>query len=101
MDTKSIIAEAKAKFDHNSSKDYLKDKYNAKLLLAEQGGLWKLSSEFISMLASYPKDQVVLIDTYSNPIQVNRIQILESAVSKYESVMAEYIEEHNQLKKNR
>ena len=41
MDTKTLITEAKARFAHNSAKDYLKEKYDAKLLVAEQGGLWK------------------------------------------------------------
>lgn len=101
MDTKSIIAEAKAKFDHNSSKDYLKDKYNAKLLLAEQGGLWKVSPEFISILRNYPYNKVILVDTYDNPIQVDRDILLTAITARYESVMAEYLTEHNQLKKNR
>ena len=101
MDTKSIIAEAKAKFDHNSNKDYLKDKYNAKLLLAEQGGLWKLTPEFISMLSSYPHNKVILVDTYENPIQVDRDILLTAAVNRYDSVMTEYLQEFNQLKKNR
>jgi len=101
MDTKSIIAEVKAKFDHNSSKDYLKDKYNAKLLLAEQGGLWKVSPEFISVLSNYPHNKIILVDTYENPIQVDRDVLLTAATDRYESVMTEYLQEFNQLKKNR
>jgi hypothetical protein len=30
MDTKTLITDAKARFAHNSAKDYLKEKYNAR-----------------------------------------------------------------------
>ena len=52
MDTKTLISEAKARFNHNSAKAYLKEKYEAKLLVAEQGGLWKADQQTITFLAT-------------------------------------------------
>ena len=72
MDTKTLITEAKARFAHNSAKDYLKEKYNAKLLVAEQGGLWRADQETISFLTSFLNEEVVLMDTFDNPVKVNR-----------------------------
>ncbi len=57
MDTKTLITEAKARFAHNSAKDYLKEKYNAKLLVAEQGGLWRADKETISFLTAFLNDR--------------------------------------------
>ena len=62
MDTKTLITEAKARFNHNSAKAQLKDKYDGKLIVAEQGGLWKASPELISTLNAFDDNFIILID---------------------------------------
>lgn len=101
MDTKNIIKESKAKFNHNSSKEYLKDKYNNKLLLAEQGGLWKITPELLATLSSYPEESLVLVDNYDNPILINREPFLKNALDRYKTAMKDYCNEWTELKKNR
>jgi len=77
MDTTTLIAEAKARFSHNSAKAYLKDKYDSKLIIAEQGGLWRANQQTISFLNSMSSDNfVILIDTFDNPVQVDREKLL-------------------------
>ncbi len=78
MDTKTLISEAKARFNHNSAKAQLKDKYDGKFIVAEQGGLWKATPEFIAFLSALEDDNfVILIDTFDNPVEVKREQLLE------------------------
>ncbi len=101
MDTKTLIIEAKARFNHNSTKAYLKDKYDSKLLVAEQGGLWRANLETINFLNSSNKEQVVLIDTFNNPVRVNRQALLDILHSTYESVMDEWYTEWADLEKKR
>ena len=102
MDTNDLIAEAKAKFSHNSTKAYLREKYNSKLIIAEQGGLWKITPEFISFLASvYIPNDVVIMDLYESPVKVDRTKFLNKAIDTYTSVMNEYYKEWEKLKKNR
>ena len=72
MDTKTLVAEAKARFAHNSAKAYLKEKYEAKLLVAEQGGLWKADQQTITFLSSFLNKEIVLIDTFDNPVRVKQ-----------------------------
>lgn len=81
MDTTTLIQEAKARFAHNSAKAYLKDKYDSKLIVADQGGLWKATPELIGYLASSPDEHVILIDTFENPVLVNRL-LLHDALHK-------------------
>ena len=102
MDTKTLIAEAKARFAHNSAKDYLKEKYEAKLLIAEQGGLWKADIQTISFLKSWQvSDEIVLIDTFDNPVKVDRIQLLIKLQDTYQSVMNEWYDEWKVLESKR
>ena len=104
MDTKTLIAEAKARFNHNSAKDYLKEKYEAKLLVAEQGGLWKANKEtiaFLSVMINDYDDRVVLIDTFDNPVLVERSELLTKLKNVYNSVMLELHDEWKELESKR
>ena len=102
MDTKTLIAEARARFNHNSAKEYLKEKYEAKLLVAEQGGLWKADQQTITFLAAVVKlEEVVLIDTFGNPVKVNRIELLSKLEHTYLNVMNEWHNEWKELETKR
>ena len=103
MDTQTLIAESKARFSHNSAKEYLNDKYNAKLIVADQGGLWKADLQTITFLYSTPvaKDEVVLIDTFNNPVKVHAMQLYHKLRETYDSVMEEYYNEWKELESKR
>jgi hypothetical protein len=101
MDTKTLITEAKARFAHNSAKDYLKEKYNAKLLVAEQGGLWRADKETISFLTAFLNEEVVLMDTFDNPVKVNRQDLKDKLCETYYRVMNEWHDEWKELESKR
>ena len=102
MDTKTLLADAKARFNHNSAKAYLAEKYNAKLIVAEQNGLWKADVQTISML-SYLSDNesVVLVDTFNNPVKVNRIELLAKLKEVYNITMEQWHNEWRELESKR
>lgn len=101
MDTKAIIAEAKAKFNHNSTKEYLKDKYHSKLVFADQGGLWTANNNLISFLNALTEEECVVLDSYQTPIKINRPKLLTKAVQVYTENMNEWHVEWEKLRKNR
>ena len=101
MDTKTLITEAKARFAHNSAKDYLQEKYNAKLLVAEQGGLWKADKETISFLTAFLNEEVVLMDTFNNPVKVNRQDLKDKLCETYYRVINEWHTEWKELESKR
>ena len=102
MDTKTLIAEAKARFAHNSAKEYLREKYEAKLLVAEQGGLWKADQQTISFLKEWQiSDEIVLIDTFNNPVKVNAMQLYHKLRDTYDRVMEQWYNEWKELESKR
>jgi hypothetical protein len=102
MDTKTLISEAKARFNHNSAKAYLKEKFDAKLLIADQGGLWKADKETINFLITVDKvEEIILIDTFNNPVKVNRIELLTKLEDTYLTVMEEWYTEWKELETKR
>ena len=101
MDIKLLISEAKARFNHNSAKAYLKDKYESKLIVAEQGGLWKADQQTITFLLSMPNGELVLMDTFDNPVKVDRLSLTYKLVEVYNSVMTEWANEWKELEQKR
>lgn len=101
MDTKTLLAEAKARFNHNSAKDYLAEKFQNKLLIAEQGGLWKADSHTIATLGSFTCESLVLIDTFNNPVLVDRDALLKKLQMVYVEVMTDWYHEWKELEANR
>ena len=101
MDTKTLIAEAKARFNHNSAKAQLRDKYDGKFIVAEQGGLWKASPELIAFLNAVDDNFIVLIDNFDNPVQVKREDLLKVLKDTYQKVMLDWYKEWKELESKR
>lgn len=101
MDTNTLLTDIKARFAHNSAKAYLTEKYNAKLIVADQGGLWRADTQTISFLASSIHIHLVMIDTFGNPVKVNRSELLEVLQDTYNKVMEEWHKEWQELETKR
>ena len=105
MDTKTLLAEAKARFNHNSAKAYLSEKYSSKLLVAEQGGLWTASPQLISFIIAQSDftidDTVILIDNFGNPVQVKGPALLAVLQTTYNTVMNAWYAEWKELEGKR
>lgn len=101
MDTKTLIADSKARFNHNSAKAYLAEKHNSKLLVAEQGGLWRADQQTIAFLSSSGNEEIILIDTFDNPVKVVRQELLDKLTDTYREVMNEWYAEWSELEGKR
>jgi hypothetical protein len=101
MDTKSLITEAKARFNHNSTKAYLKDKYDSKFIVADQNGLWRANLETINFLTATTDEEVIIIDTFNNPVKVIRKELLDKLNTVYKTTMEEWYTEWVELEKQR
>ena len=101
MDTTTLIAEAKARFNHNSAKAYLKDKYDSKFIVADQNGLWRANLETINFLNSSNEEWLILIDNFNNPVKVKRVDLLYKLKDVYKTTMEEWYNEWIELEKKR
>jgi hypothetical protein len=101
MNTQQLTSDVKLRFDHLNTKAQLKDKYQAKLLVACQGGLWKASPELLVFVDSAGSEELILIDAYENPVKVNRQKLLTLLRDTHNTVMIEWYTEFTELEKNR
>lgn len=82
MDT--ISKKIKERFDHESAKQTLREKYEAKLLFAHQGGMFRAGPELIVLLNSYDTGEMVILDEFKNPTKVTRLALLDEAKQRYQ-----------------
>jgi hypothetical protein len=101
MDTKTLLNEAKARFNHNSAKAQLKDKYDSKFIVADQNGLWRANLETINFLNATQDKEVILIDNFNNPVKVDRQTLLTKLQDTYASTMEAWYSEWTELETNR
>ena len=101
MDTENLIAHARARFDHESAKRILKEKYQAKLLFAHNGGMFRATPELLAFVQSWPIDELYLTDLYDNPISVDRQVFLVQLQQHYQEQMNAWHNEYAQQQKKR
>jgi hypothetical protein len=102
MDTDALIAHARARFDHVAAKRVLKEKYQARMLFACAGGMWRAGPELLAMLQSVPvEDDIVILDLYENPIKINPLELQHLAHNRWQEQMNAWLVEHDQLSKKR
>ena len=101
MNTDNLLAHARARFDHAAARRVLKEKYEARMLFAHAGGMWRAGPALIALLHACPEEQVVLLDLYETPIKVNIVDLQLLAHSHWQEQMNAWLVEHEQLNKKR
>ena len=101
MDTDALIAHARARFDHVAAKRVLKEKYEARMIFAHGGGMWRAGPELINILATVPPGNAVLLDLYETPVQVRPEELRSLAMQRWQEQMNAWLSEHNELSTKR
>ena len=101
MNTDALIAHARARFDHVAARRVLKEKYEAKMLFAHAGGMWRAGPELLNILATVPPGDAVLLDLYETPVQVRPEELRGMAMMRWQEQMNAWLVEHEELTKKR
>jgi hypothetical protein len=100
-DINQLVEQVRLATDYQINKQILREKILTDLHVAHNGGLFVVTTYLISFLTTWPDDTVYLEDTYHNPIEVDRIELLTLWREHYQQVMNRWHQEHNELKKIR
>ena len=101
MTTENIVATARARFDHEAAKRTLKEKYQAKLTFAHNGGLWLAGPELLSTLSACVGPTSVLLDLYDTPVKVTPNEFRDLVRGHWQEQMVTWLVEYESLSKNR
>jgi hypothetical protein len=94
MDTDSLVAHARARFDHAVAKRILKEKYQARMLFAYNGGMWRAGPELQTTLLTCPDSEAVLLDLYETPVRVNTKELYAMSQQRWQEQMNSWLAEH-------
>jgi len=104
MNTDKLVAYGRGRFEHAAARRLLKEKYQAKLIFAHAGGMWRAGPELINILtASLECGQqgLVLLDMYETPVMVDYKELLKLAQQRWQEQMTAWLVEYEELNKNR
>jgi hypothetical protein len=102
MDTNQLISHSKARFDHQAAKRVLREKYQAKMIFAHAGGMWRAGPELLTVLHSCPVlDEIVILDLYDNPVRIDPLALQHLAHDRWQEQMNAWLLEYNELSQRR
>jgi hypothetical protein len=79
----------------------IKEKYEARMLFAHAGGMWRAGPELQTTLLTCPDSEAVILDLYENPVQINIQGLLALSQQRWQEQMNAWLVEHEQTKQNR
>lgn len=101
MTTENIVAHARARFDHESAKRILKEKYQARMIFAYNGGMFCAGPELQMTVLTCPDSEAVILDLYGNPVKVQTRELLALSQQRWQEQMNAWLVEHEQMSKQR
>ena len=101
MDKDALISHARARFDHETQKRILREKYEAKMLFAHSGGMWRAGPELQTTLLTCPDSDAVLLDLYENPVKVTVAELMQLSQQRWQEQMTAWHMEWEQLRQQR
>ena len=101
MDTDQIYQHARARFEHAAARRTLKEKYQAKMVFAHAGGMWRATPEMISLLGMYSDKTIVILDLYETPTSVNADELCQLMRQRWQEQMNAWLIEYQDISRQR
>lgn len=101
MDTDTLREHVRARFDHAAARRVLKEKYEAKMIFAHAGGMWRAGPELLTTCLACPGTDAVLLDLYETPVKVNVPELHKIAQTRWQEQMTAWQVEHDTLARQR
>ena len=96
-----IVARIRSRFDHAAAKKSLKEKYEAKMVFAHAGGMWRAGPELLTTLLACPDTDAVLLDVYETPVKVQTRELHQLAQQRWQEQMNAWLIEWSELQRQR
>jgi hypothetical protein len=102
MDINILTSQIRTRFDHAAAKKILKEKYEARMLFAHAGGMWRAGPELNTMIFTCGRmGEIVLPDLYETPVKVNSAELMKLSQERWNEQMNAWLVEWTELQKQR
>lgn len=98
----NLTQKIRTRFDHNQQRRVLREKYEAKMVFAHAGGMWRAGPELNNLIFTCGRmSKIVLPDLYNNPIKVDSQELIALSQERWNEQMNAWYVEYEELNKNR
>jgi len=101
MDTETLVAHARARFDHAAARRVLKEKYQSRMVFAHAGGMWRAGPELQTTLLTCPDGEAVILDLYENPVKINTRELFSQSQQCWQEQMNAWQVEWQEMNQKR
>ena len=101
MEVNKLKIQADLAFDRDTARIALKEKIDAQLCVAINGGLFQATPELIAFLSTWPLETVYLTDIHNQPVELDRVPALAQLSQAYQYAMNSWHDEYSQQQKIR
>ena len=95
-----LVKSIRKRFNHQQARAVLKETYQAKMIFAHAGGMWRAGPELINLCSICDQD-VVLLDIYDTPVKVNTDLLQTQATQIWQEQMNAWHSEYEEMSKQR
>ena len=100
MNVQQLRKNIRTRFDHKQARLVLHETYQAKMLFAYNGGMWRAGPDLIT-LCNICDGEVVLEDVYNTPVQVKSNELKDIAMKLWQEQMNAWHAEYTEISKLR
>lgn len=101
MDTDQLVAHGRSRLEHAAARRLVKERYQAKMLFAHAGGMWRAGPELQATLLTCPETEAVILDLYETPVRINTRELLALSQQRWQEQMTAWQIEYDQLSQQR
>lgn len=102
MESDLLVEKIRSRLDHNQAKQVIKEKYQAKMFFAYNGGMWEAGPNLLAVLATVADEEsVVLLDINSNPVEIKVDELKELAKQRWQECLNAWLVEQKAIGQQR
>lgn len=101
MDAEELYQQARQRFDHESARRVLREKYQARLIFGHAGGMFRATPDMIVFLDNWPESDIVIQDLYENPVRVDARALAQDMRERWQAQMNAWLAEHEAASQQR
>lgn len=101
MSTNDLVESSRARLAHINQRRLLREKYEAKMVFAYRGGMFRAGPELLNLMALYAGQEIVIQDLYGNPIRVDTSELQKLADQRWQEQMNAWMIELDSVSKQR
>ena len=101
MDINDLRNQARLSYDRAVAKKNIQERMENRLTVSHNGGMFRVNTNLFVLLDLAEDDEMIILDAYDTPVQVNRAELRKLAKQRYFEIMNEWHEEWQALKKVR